>query len=199
MIERIGSIAAALTLAACGVTALTENQANGTGWVVTEEPPPGDPAPTSREPLAYTSLKPQDCRLLEENPKEAGYSRHRCDGLAGYALETSESDLRQDIVVIAPDGTRSELGLSGKVAMGAFNALGPTAEWRGSDKPAPNALIVRLGVARAAEPNQPDTSNLVVVKLKAPACIVAVVPPGSGQNDLARDKADNLPGACLGA
>ena len=203
MIERIGILAVAMTLAGCGVAVPAENQSNavaGTEWVVTEEPPPGDlPQTVSREPIGYTSLKPEDCRLIEENQEEAGYSRHRCNGVAGFALETSESDLRQDIVVIAPDGKRSELGLSGKVAKGAFNALGPTAEWRGVDKGAPSALIVRLGVANGAEPNLPDTSNLVVVKLAAPACVVAVIPPGANQNDAARNTADNLPDSCFAA
>ena len=198
MIERIGILLLATTLAGCDATVPVENQSNaaaGTEWVVTNLP--SSAVPSGREPIGYTSLKPENCRLLEQNVEEGPYSRHRCDGIAGFALETSESDLRQDIVVIAPDGKRSELGLSSLVAKGAFNALGPTAEWRGKDKGAPTALIVRLGVANGAEPDRPDTSNLLVVKLAAPVCVVAVVPPGPGQNDAARDKADKLPAACL--
>jgi hypothetical protein len=200
MIERWTVIALLGLLSACGRQASDENSAKA---VAANEVtlPQAKPAaqPSGREPIAYTSLKPGDCRLIEENIQEGTYSRQHCPGVGGFALETSESDLRQDIVVIAPDGKRSELGLSGIVAKGAFNALGPVAEWRGTDKAAPSALIVRLGVAKGAEPNQPDTSNLVVVKLSAPACIIAVIPPGPGQNDLARDRADNLPGTCLAA
>jgi hypothetical protein len=201
MIERWAMLVlAAGAIAACGRPGAIENQpaaatpdpevtANGNGSAV--------PNPVGTEPLAYTSLKPADCRLLEENVDEGGYSRHRCDGIAGYALETSESDLRQDIVVISPEGARSELGLSGKVAKGAFNALGSAAEWRGANKDAPSALIVRLGVANGAEPNRPDTSNLVVVRLSAPACVVAVIPPGANQNAAARGAADKTAVECL--
>ena len=158
-------------------------------------PPPA--APASREPIGYTSLKPADCRLIERNADEAGYARHRCRGIAGYALETSESDLRHDIVVIAPDRRKTELGLSGKVAKGAFNALGGRAEWRGADGKTPMALIVRMGVADGTDPSRPDVSNLVVIRLKPRPCVIRVIPPDAGQNDRARDAADRLDGACL--
>ena len=147
----------------------------------------------NREPIGYTSLRPDDCRLLEQNVEEGGYYLHLCPGIGGYALETSESDLRQGLTVIAPDGGRSELDLSSRVANGAFNALGPAAEWRGAENDAPSALIVRLNVANGAEP------NLVVVRLGDPTCMVAVVPPGEGQNDRARDIADGPAKPCLKA
>jgi len=153
-------------------------------------------APPNREPIGYTSLKPADCKLLEQSVEEGGYSRHRCNGIAGYALETSESDLRQGLTVIAPDGTRSELDLSAQVAKGAFNALGPAAEWRGADRKSPSALIVRLNVARP-EPATPDTSYLVVFGLGDPTCILRVIPPGPSQNDAARDIADGSRKDCL--
>ncbi|HEX6219328.1 MAG TPA: hypothetical protein VFZ35_08665 [Sphingomicrobium sp.] len=157
---------------------------------------PAAPA-LSREPIAYTSLTSETCQLIEENKEEAGYSRHRCNGIAGFALETSESDLRNDVVIIAPNGRRSELGLSAKVANGAFNSLGERAEWRGRNAAAPSSLIIRLDVADGAEPANPDTSNLVVVRLASPACIVAVVPPAPNQNEIARDTADNPPASCV--
>jgi hypothetical protein len=144
----------------------------------------------------YTSIDPASCRLIEQNIEEGGYSRHACDGLAGYRLEISESDLRQDIVVIAPDGRRSELGLSDIVAKGAFNSLGKTAEWRGAAS-RPTALIVRLNVARGPEPTQPDISNLVVARLAPQPCVVAVTPPGPGQNAAARQRADGDLPACI--
>jgi hypothetical protein len=82
------------------------------------------------------------------------------------------------------------------VANGAFNALGPAAEWRGSDPKAPSALIVRLNIAKP-EPNKPDTSNLVVIRLGSPTCITAVISPGPRQNEAARDAADGPAHDCL--
>jgi hypothetical protein len=144
----------------------------------------------------YTSLEPASCELLEENAQEGGYWRRRCSGSAGYALETSESDLRQDIVVIAPDGRRSELNLSSRVAKGAFNSLGKLAEWRGPAPGQPRALIVRLGVAADRAARRPDVSNLVVARLDAPSCVVAVVPRGPRQNEKARAIADGKLSEC---
>ena len=147
----------------------------------------------------FTSIDPVKCRLIEENREEGGWWRRLCDGAAGYKLEISESDLRQDIVVVAADGRRHELGLSEIVANGAFNTLGKTAEWRGVDSSNPEVLIVRLGVASDPEGKKPDVSNLVVVRLKPSACIVAVVPPAANQNAQARVIADGNPRSCLRA
>ncbi|WP_310468256.1 hypothetical protein [Sphingomonas sp.] len=145
----------------------------------------------------YSSIDPAACKELERNDEEGGYSRHSCGGPAGYALEISESDLRQDVVVIAPGGGRSRLQLSSLVANGAFNSLGKTAEWRGAEDQ-PSALIVRLNVAAGPEPIRPDISNLVVARLANPACVVAVVPPGPDQNAKARRIADGDLTKCIG-
>ena len=145
----------------------------------------------------FTSIDPVKCRLLEENLEEGGWWRRLCSGAAGYQLELSESDLRQDIVIIETGGQRNELGLSEIVANGAFNTLGRTVEWRGADPASPETLIVRLGVASDPEGKKPDISNLIVVRLKPPACIVAVVPPGASQNERARTIADGMLPACL--
>ena len=145
----------------------------------------------------FTSIDPPSCKLLEENIEEGGWSRRLCDGLAGYKLELTDSDLRQDIIVIPAKGQRSELGLTEIVAKGAFNALGKTAEWRGTDLMAPDVLIVRLGVAADPEGRKPDVSNLIVARLNPSACIVGVVPPGPGQNERARAIADGKLPACL--
>lgn len=174
-------------------------QRNAAGEAAAIEParhqPPAQPAPTDSG--RYTSLDPSACRLIEQNAAEAGYSRDACAGVGGYRIEVVEGDLRQDVTVIAPDGRRSELQLSSIVAKGAFNALGKTAEWRGpADKPA--ALIVRLNVSPGVEPARPDVSNLVVARLAAPACVVAVVPPGPDQNAAARRIADGRLPACIG-
>lgn len=145
----------------------------------------------------FTSIDPPRCKLLEQNIEEGGWSRRLCDGLAGYRLELTDSDLRQDIVIIPASGERVELGLTELVAEGAFNALGKTAEWRGADLAVPDMLIVRLGVAADPEGRKPDVSNLIVARLKPSACIVAVVPPGAGQNERARAIADGKLPACL--
>lgn len=145
----------------------------------------------------YTSIDPQRCKLLEENVDEGGWWLRKCEGLAGYRLEISESDLRQDIVVIAANGRRSELGLSGIVANGAFNSLGKSAEWRGADPASPEALIVRLDVNTDPVEGRTHVSNLVVARLEPVPCVVAIVPPGIGQNERARAIADGTLPPCL--
>lgn len=145
----------------------------------------------------FTSIDSAKCKLLEQNIEEGGWSRRLCDGPAGYKLELTDSDLRQDIIVIPPSGKRSELGLTEIVANGAFNSLGKTAEWRGADPSSPDALIVRLGVTADPEGKKPDVSNLIVARLKPSACIVAVVPPSAGQNERARAIADGKLPECL--
>jgi hypothetical protein len=154
-------------------------------------------APAAMTRSQFTSLEPKSCRTIEQNLEEGPYSRDVCAGVAGYKLEVSESDLRQDIDVIAPGGVKSELGLSAIVAKGAFNSLGKLAEWRGADPARPQALIVRLNVAGGPNGDEPDVSRLVVVRLKTPACIVAVVPPAAGQNEQARQVADGKLPDCL--
>jgi hypothetical protein len=159
-----------------------------------EVPPAVQPEQSSR----YTSLDPASCEVLEENAEEGGYWRRRCAGAAGYALETSDSDLRQDITIITPDGRRSALDLSSLVAKGAFNSLGKTAEWRGGGPRDPRALIVRLNVAADPEGKRPTISNLVVARLDKPSCVVAVIPRGPRQNEKARAVADGKLPKCIG-
>lgn len=196
-------IAAAALVGACDAEPIEQNS---TAVVALEEPrqPAANvtarttaPEPKPADAGRYSSIDPASCRLIEQNVDEGGYSRHLCKGLAGYKLEISESDLRQDIAIIAPDGARSELQLSSIVAKGAFNSLGKVAEWRGNAVK-PSALVVRLNVARATEGAQPDISNLVVARLAGPACILAVVPPGPDQNAAARRIADGVPSRCIG-
>jgi hypothetical protein len=183
---------------------------NGKRTAASAEPGPNEDGPPpalnnvesqmDAEPPArsqFTSIDPAKCKLLEENIEEGGWSRRLCDGQAGYKLELTDSDLRQDIIVIPAKGQRSELGLTDIVANGAFNALGKIAEWRGPDPSSPDALIVRLGVAADPEGRKPDVSNLIVARLKPSACIVGVVPPGAGQNERARAIADGKLPECL--
>ena len=141
-----------------------------------------DPLQSSR----YTSLEPASCNLLEGNASKDASERHRCAGPAGYALEAMQSDVRQDLAIISPDGSRSELNLPKLVTNATF---GKTAEWRGPPSGQPRALIVRINDATNKQgPKKP--SNLIVARLATPACVVAVIPRGPRQNEQARAVAD---------
>ena len=53
----------------------------------------------------------------------------RCRGVAGYTLLLSEGDLRQNIIVVTPQGAKHSLELW-DVVSGGFSSVGPKAEWR---------------------------------------------------------------------
>ncbi|GAA4712587.1 hypothetical protein GCM10023325_05260 [Sphingomonas lutea] len=193
-------------LAACSGEAPNRPDSNAgaqqTRVRATANPPAPTPAAAPATPArvsTFTQLAETRCRLIEENKEEGPYWLRRCPGHAGWSLEWSESDLRQDLTLIAPSGAKSELGLTGAVANGAFNSIQPTIEWRGPDARTPAALIVRMNVAAGQEGGRPDISRLVVVRLTSSPCPVAVVPPGPGQNARARAIADAPPPACLSA
>lgn len=156
------------------------------------------PAPPSARSV-FTSLRTADCKVIERTSEEGGWLRQLCPGVAGYGLELTEGDLRQNLLVDRPGGAKDNLSVPGLAGGGGFSALGPTAEWRGppAEPFAPRTLTVRFNVQQAPPPAK-DTSYLIVVRLAAPACAVAVMPPGPGQSDGARAIADGaeLP-ACL--
>lgn len=151
------------------------------------------PKPRKLRSSHYTSLDPSSCKLLDGNAEEATSLRRRCVGFVDYALETSESSLLHDLTIISPDGHRSELNLSNLVA-GA--RLGKTAEWRSDEPGQPRALIVRVH-ASANAGSRSNISNLIVTRLNAPACIVAVIPRGPRQNEKARAVADGKLLECM--
>ena len=155
-----------------------------------------DPAPTKHESV-YTELSEARCRILEENKEEGPYWLRRCPGHAGWQLDWSDSDLRQGLTLISPQGGETELNLSDLVAKGAFNSIGKTVEWRGTDLARPEALIVRMSVANGVEPRLPDISRLAVVRLTRTPCLVAVIEPGALQNDRAREVADGVMATCV--
>ena len=166
-----------------------------------EEAPSASPEPTEAPSAApgriftYTSL--EDCPVLESNPDEAGYYLSECKGEGGYKLQVIESDLRQTIEVIAPDGKETGLNLS-SVTGGGFSHLGKNVEWRGAVKDgsfAPDALILRHDVVTNPEGTKTE-SWLVAVKLTGTPCPIARIAPGPEQNQQARDAADAR-GACL--
>ena len=155
-----------------------------------------EPTPSSGKPAAggrrseYTALDPASCKLIEENKDEGPYWLRHCKGAAGYSVEWSESDLREGLELIAPDGRREELRLSDIVAKGAFNSLGPRIEWRGQANGRPDTIVVRMFVANGADPSKPDRSLLALSRLKSPACVVAIVEPGPRQSEEAHRIAD---------
>lgn len=167
-------------------------------------PAPAAPVPAAVAPTAppdtprtsrFTSLK--SCATVRSEPDE-DWAELRCPALAGYSLTLNYADARDDLEVTAPGRPAFQIGLSA-LRGGGFNALGETAEWRGTDaggKFVPDALIVRN---RAHDkPDTPDraTSYLAVIDL-AQGCAVAMVVPGANQNQSARALADGPRQPCL--
>ena len=113
----------------------------------------------------------------------------RCRGTAGYTLLLSEGDLRQNITVVTPKGTKHSLDLW-TVVSGGFSSVGPKAEWR-LTKQKPTALIIRYNASE--DPEQPNklTSYLAVTKITAgEICVTDKIPPGAKANEDARRAAD---------
>lgn len=162
-------------------------------------PTPSAPTPVAGPRSAFTSLDLARCIEIARNDEEAGYSRHRCVGAAGYRVEVIESDLRQTINLFRPGGGSDPLRLSALVAGGGFSSLGKIAEWRGTDPARPRTLTVRYGVNEDPDPEVAPRSYLVVIRLASPACVVARIVPGPQQSEQARAVADgaSLP-ACIG-
>ena len=141
----------------------------------------------------YTSLAEKQCRKIKSH--EAGDDGYegRCPGVGGYALLLSEGDLRQNITVITPKGTKHSLELW-DVISGAFSSVGPKAEWRmaiQNRKLAPVALIVRYNASE--NPDQPNKPNsyLAVSKITpTEICVTDKILPGPNANEDARRAAD---------
>ena len=200
MTERFWPAAALLlTLSACGDRAADpapgnaadsagERQSNATA-------PLPSPKPEILEKMEaasrFTSVKAQDCRTLEYTAEEAGFWRRACPGEGGYKVETTEGDLRQNMIVIAPDGKRTSLDLIRLIGSG-FSEIGETLEWRGGAATPfrPRTLTLRYKVFE--DPGQPSraTSYLAVAKLDGTPCIVAKIRPGAAQSAEARRVAD---------
>lgn len=141
-----------------------------------------------QEKSLYTGLTDKDCKASSV-PVEDGYSGV-CPGVAGYALELLEGDLRHTVNVISPDKKKHELELWSNVSNG-FSSLGVKAEWRMKGK-VPVALIMRFNASENPEDASQITSYLVVVKIsKSDICIVDILKPSKTQNADARKLADN--------
>jgi hypothetical protein len=141
----------------------------------------------------YTSLEAKSCRTLKSDSSEAGEYLGRCSGVSGYSILVEEGDLRQNITVVTPKGTKHPLELWTLVSS-AFSSLGPKAEWRmtrSKTKAVPIALIVRYNASENSEKPDRTTSYLVVTKItQAEICVIDRIPPGPTANDDARRLAD---------
>jgi hypothetical protein len=146
----------------------------------------------------YTSLEEKRCRKLKSDSSDY---LGRCPGFAGYTVLVSEGDLRQNITIITPRGTRHSLDLW-TVISGGFSSLGPRAEWRARTehgKLVPVALIVRYNASENPEQPNKTTSYLAVSKITATEiCVTDKIAPEANANEAARlaaDEAVNKP--CL--
>lgn len=141
----------------------------------------------------YTSLKEQDCSVLERDPDGGDFVTERCQGVSGYGLHLLSGDLRQTLDVITPTGAMFQLDLISKVS-GGFSTLGETAEWRVTKvgkTTTPTALIVRFNASEDPENTEKLTSYLVVSKITADSiCVTDIVKPMKNANERARQLAD---------
>ncbi len=142
----------------------------------------------------YTSLK--DCRTVRDQRTEMPLIETECGGPGPFMVRISDSDARQRMTLITPQGAPYAIPVD-RIGGGGFSNFGDTAEWRGpaGDGFRPDALIVRYRVAEQPYP-APETAYLLVVRLAPSPCLVARVAPGPRQNQQARAAADSSP-SCL--
>lgn len=140
----------------------------------------------------YTEINEKDCKTIESNEQE-GWYRGECQGVGGFKLEVTESDLRQSIDIISPSGEKFALDFW-RIS-GGFSSVGGKPEWRIRNK-TPVALIVRFNVNQSEDPTT-TTSYLIVAKIsKTAACITDIVKPSKNQNVEARKLADEAQKPC---
>jgi hypothetical protein len=141
----------------------------------------------------YTSLEQKQCRAVKLAKSETDGYEGRCRGVGGYALLLSEGDLRQNITVITPRGTKYSLDLW-NVVSGGFSTVGPKAEWRmamRNGKLAPVALIIRYNASEDPEHPSKLSSYLAVSKITpTEICVTDKISAGPKANADARRAAD---------
>lgn len=141
----------------------------------------------------YTPIGDKQCRVIKSaEAGDDGYEA-RCRGTAGYSLQLSEGDLRQNITVITPQGKQHSLDLW-SVVSGGFSSVGPKAEWRMATinkKSVPVALILRYNASEDPEAPNKLTSYLAVAKITSTEiCVTEKISPGPKANEDARRAAD---------
>lgn len=193
----IGLGAACAALAACGSERAPEPAASASAPATANAPaaPASAGASNAAAPGRVSQYSKIDaCKTIEENEDEGGFVRQRCPGLAGYGVNVTELDLRQDISVVTPDGVEHRPDYITAVGNGGFNHFGDTIEWRGAERGGafrPDAMIVRFNVSENPEAAEKETSYLIVVSLAGDkVCVIDTVRPGSQQNERARAIAD---------
>ena len=136
-----------------------------------------------------------NCRVTRLYTQDVGYRETRCPAVGGFALQTSESDGRDDLTVLSANGRKQALNLTGTAGSG-FGTLGTTAEWRMRGG-RPHAVIVRFSLSENPDRAEVRTSYLVVASLsRTRSCVIGKVAPGPDQNLRARRIAD-AGGRCL--
>ena len=149
----------------------------------------GGPAVQSR----YARI--DDCRVTRLYTQDVGYRETRCPAVGGFALQPSESDGRDELVVLSANGRKQALNLTGTAGSG-FGTLGDTAEWRLRGA-RPHAVIVRFSLSEDPDRAELRTSYLVVASVsRSRSCVIGKVAPGPDQNARARRIAD-VGGRCL--
>jgi hypothetical protein len=147
----------------------------------------------------YTDLSGKACKLLAVQ-EEGANSTQQCPGAGGFRLLVLDSDSRQSITVVHPDGRKSPLNFW-HIVTRSFSSLGPKAEWRvarTAEEARPFALIVRVNASENPD-SAAITSYLVVSKVTGEhSCVVAKIKPSANANAEARLEADSAAGKpCL--
>lgn len=140
----------------------------------------------------YTSLAEKECRTVWLD-EEAASSTQLCPGTLGHGIKVDDSDLRQTVTIITPDGQEHPLNYW-HIVTRHFSTLGNKAEWRllhHQEHTIPTALVVRVNREWDGNGKPEKTSYLSVSKITPEAtCVTDVIPPVSRQNELAREAAD---------
>lgn len=135
----------------------------------------------------YTSINSKDCKIIKNDPTEAGSYEAECQGVSGYKVHLLEGDLRQTLNIITPRKKTFQLNFWRLYS--GFSKVGDRIEWR-IKRGIPIALIARYNVENN-ENSKKNRSYLMISKIsKESSCVTNVVPPKANQNQEARKLAD---------
>jgi hypothetical protein len=148
-----------------------------------------------------TPLDVNSCEVVDLSEEEA-YSTWSCPGPGGYSLLVHDSDARQSIDIVAPDGSEFPLDYWSVITQG-FSSVGWEAEWRlGPDAAGgvPVALIVRVNASEWRDDIEDVPVSYLAVARITPelTCVTDSLTPAYHQMDRARAVADASAGRpCL--